>query len=93
MNIVINISDADYKSITEDYISYADTESGRVFKAIKEGTVLPEHHGALKDINDIHNVCKNYTDHDAVGLILANREDLMPTILEATEGEENADSN
>ena len=41
--VVIDISDADYKSITEDYISYADTESGRVFKAIKEGTVLPEH--------------------------------------------------
>ena len=43
MQMVINILDADYKSITEDYISYADTESGRLFKAIKEGTVLPEH--------------------------------------------------
>ena len=40
--VVIDISDADYKSITEDYISYADTESGRVYKAIKEGTVLPD---------------------------------------------------
>ena len=40
--VVIDISDADYKSITEDYISYADTESGRVYKAIKEGTVLSE---------------------------------------------------
>lgn len=40
--VAINISDADYKSITEDYISYANTESGRVYKAIKEGTVLPD---------------------------------------------------
>ena len=40
--VAIDISDADYKSITEDYISYADTESGRVYKAIKEGTVLPD---------------------------------------------------
>lgn len=42
MKVVTDISDADYKSITENYISYADTESGRVYKAIKEGTVLPD---------------------------------------------------
>ena len=42
LKVVIDIPDADYKSITEDYISYADTESGRVYKAIKEGTVLPD---------------------------------------------------
>ena len=74
MQIVIDISDADYKSITEDYISYADTESGRVFKAIKEGTVLPEHHGRLIDADALFNeyceiACEPYINE--------------PTILEA----------
>ena len=74
MQIIIDIPDADYKSITEDYISYADTESGRVFKAIKEGTVLPEHHGRLIDADALFNeyceiACEPYINE--------------PTILEA----------
>ena len=57
---MIDIKDTDYKSITEDYISYADTESGRVYKAIKDGTILPKGHGRLGDLDAVYAELKKY---------------------------------
>ena len=42
MKVLINISKEDYKTITEDYVSYSDNYSGRAFKAIKDGLVLKD---------------------------------------------------
>lgn len=42
MKVLINISEEDYKTITEDYVSYSDNYSGRAFKAIKDGLVIKD---------------------------------------------------
>ena len=45
--IVIELSDELYKEIaSEDAVYYPD-DGGVVWQAVKEGTVLPEHHGQL----------------------------------------------
>ena len=44
MEIVIKISDEDYKAIAKGYLPY-----GAIADAIKDGTPLPEHHGDLVD--------------------------------------------
>ena len=42
MEIVIKISDEDYKAIAKGYLPF-----GAIADAIRNGTPLPEHHGRL----------------------------------------------
>ena len=44
MDIVIKISDEDYKAIAKGYLPF-----GAIADAIRNGTPLPEHHGRLID--------------------------------------------
>lgn len=60
MQIVIDIIDKDYKSITQDYIEYANTTGGRVFKAIKNGIPLPKGHGRLVDYDEMKKIAFDY---------------------------------
>lgn len=52
MQIVIEISEDDYKEVKEDTYSGTSFEN-RVFSAIANGTPLPKGHGALIDVDKI----------------------------------------
>lgn len=49
MQIVIKLSEKDYKSLNR-YINFnLEYEDGRILSAVKQGVVLPENHGRLID--------------------------------------------
>ena len=72
MEIVIKISDEDYKAIAKGYLPF-----GAIADAIRNGTPLPEHHGRLIDADAIprHLV----RDIDEI--------DKQPTIIEGSDAE------
>ena len=51
--------------------------------ALMNGTPLPKGHGRLIDMKNLQKFVSRYTEYDAIQLILADREDYMPTIIEA----------
>lgn len=51
--------------------------------ALMNGTPLPKGHDRLVDMKNLQNFVSQHTEHDAVQLILADREDYIPTIIEA----------
>ena len=79
--------DLSNKEMLDEFIKsevhFYDFEIG---KAIQNGTELPKGHGKLKDVNEIERIWKkgNYVRS---ALLFA------PTIIEADEEEDNADSN
>ncbi len=50
---------------------------------IQHSTQLPKGHGRLIDMKNLQNFVSRYTEYDAIQLILADREDYIPTIIEA----------
>lgn len=68
MKILINISKEDYKTITEDYASYSDNYSGRVFKAIKDGLVLKDESKLVIDkLDESNKQIKHMEEKSMVG--------------------------
>lgn len=91
--IVIKISDRKLKSIQEGmYCGLLDVE---MYDAIKEGTVLPEHHGRIADIDIIYqDICDSISQMTGIGVVvdgeylwhkLNDAIDNADTILESTE--------
>lgn len=82
MQIVIDISDNKYKYIKglDDEITDYQT-SLMLYKAVKNGTVLPKH-GRLIDADDIDNITVVHNTKDVLVRLEA------PTILEAWGNEE-----
>lgn len=54
MQIVIKISDEDYKAIAKGYLPF-----GAIADAIRNGTPLPEHHGRLGDLDALEEYFRN----------------------------------
>ena len=85
MEIVIKISDEDYKAIAKGYLPY-----GAIADAIRNGKPLPEHHGRLIDeqqIIDRFKPVEKFKDW-RIGLDgLSNVLSDAPTIIEADKGE------
>lgn len=63
-----------------------------IHTAIAQGQVLPKKYGDLVDRDTLINLCKNYTKENAIGLILAGREDYLPTVIKADKGETKEDN-
>ena len=62
MQIVIKLSEKDYKSLNR-YINFnLECEDGRILSAVKQGVVLPENHGRLGDLDKIKKEMQNYHD-------------------------------
>lgn len=84
IELVIKIDEDEYKKIVANKYAFYD----KMYNSIKNGTPLPKRHGRLIDMKNLQNFVSQYTEHDAVQLILADREDYIPTIIEAdTESE------
>ena len=73
MEIVIKISDEDYKAIAKGYLPY-----GAIADAIKDGTPLPEHHGRLIDADALTEKAPEIQEYLDV---------LAPTIIEGSDAE------
>ena len=84
MEIVIKISDEDYKAIAKGYLPY-----GAIADAIRNGILLPEHHGDLIDRNELldesYQIDSMYCEYDEV----VNVDDIKdaPTIIEGSDSE------
>ena len=76
MEILIDISEDDYKEVLKDAYSGTPFEN-RVFSAIQNGTVLPKGHGRLIDADNLDDV---WVAYDCNGIL--SRID-APTVLEA----------
>ena len=103
MQIVIDIPKELYDYIqTEKYDEHLDKRFDYMSRfAIKDGTPLPEHHGDLKDVDEIVKAIENRVEflrkNDAVFMRLRKDIDILgcipkircevPTIILATKGE------
>lgn len=58
MQIVIDIDDEDYKRI-QDVSDVFNSLTSRAYSAIKNGTLLPEHHGRLGDLDKLYTEMNN----------------------------------
>ena len=81
--IVIQLSEEDYKVFQRQRVGIS-TPRDRLFNAVKEGTVLPEHYGRLIDAKAYEqDIRKHYFDNELVirstEIALSN----APTIIEA----------
>lgn len=97
MKIVIDIDEKDYKRIKE-IPEVFNSLTSRAYKAIRNGTPLPEHHGRLADVDEIidyfhENVFIEDTDpssmffyKDVPASIVAQAIKDAPTIIEADRG-------
>ena len=79
IELVIKIPEERYNQILDkDYILGHYLEI-----AVRNGTPLPKGHDRLVDMKNLQNFVSQYTEHDAVQLILADRENYIPTVVEA----------
>ena len=82
MQIVIKLSEKDYKSLNR-YINFnLEYEDGRILSAVKQGVVLPENHGRLIDLDAL-------CDEHLSGCYIELEEheiSEIPVIIEGTEG-------
>lgn len=90
MQIVINISEDDYRKVQDGRASVS-----MMLKAIRNGTPLPKGHGILGDLDKIkkemqnyHDDCAKTSEYTRLGFetAIAVVED-APTIIEADKGE------
>lgn len=79
MQIVIDIPDEIYKDIESRDWKNTIWARDSLMRYIHEGVVLPKHHGRLIDADKLMRV-----DH----IILESQIDVAPTIIEATEEEQ-----
>ena len=87
MQIVINISDEEYKKISNSNPSYADDFS--IYYAIKNGVPIPKGHGRLVDADEIDNNIYDLTrSMDLNYGQISEVVDTAPTIIEANRSEE-----
>ena len=82
MQVVIDIPEEEYRKVLDGRASVSIMRN-----TIKNGTPLPKGHGRLIDMKKLQKFVSDYTEHDAVQLILADREDYLPTIIEADKEE------
>lgn len=82
MKVVIDIDENVYTRLFDCGI-YNSIDMLNVCTIVRKGTPLPKGHGRLIDMKKLQNFVSRYTEHDAVQLILADREDYIPTIIEA----------
>lgn len=80
MQIVIDIDEKEYKRILKG--NWIGNSMAEMFE---DGTVLPENHGQLKDVNDLK---KSLRDFRAFHKTLEQALDETPTILEVREDDE-----
>lgn len=84
MQIVIDISDADYEIAKVGSVLFSETSgiNYRMFKAIANGTPLPKNHGSLIDVDELVKVtiynplhCPYITkeDIDGVSTVIGRR--------------------
>lgn len=81
--IIIDISERDYKKITEVNDSSLSCVIARMnlYEAVKNGTILPKGHGRLIDAGVIWDIYHS-NDYDFYEAL-----DSTPTIIEADQGE------
>lgn len=86
MKIVIDIDEKDYKRIKE-ISEVFNSLTSRAYKAIRNGTPLPEHHGRIIDESQIKHI-ECHTEQELCGTkIRYVKTTDAPTIIEAdTEG-------
>ena len=82
MQIVIDIDDSKLWEIKNEPIK-KNFNIYELASYIDKGIPLPKGHGRLVDMKNLQNFVSRYTEHDAVQLILADREDYIPTIIKA----------
>jgi len=85
MQVVIEIPEEEYK-----FLDYYQSTNHTIFKAIKNGTVLPERHGRLIDADKLFQQVgiikpKSQTEHDDIGNLMSLIT-CAPTIIEAKRG-------
>jgi len=78
IELVIKIPEEEYHNIL-----LTGKASFCAVNAIEAGTIPPKGHGRLIDMKNLQKFVSRYTEYDAIQLILADREDYMPTIIEA----------
>ena len=87
IELVIKISEKDYQTILNHGEEILDESSfiepKYLYRAVLNGTPLPKGHGRLIDMKNLQNFVSKYTEYDAIQLILVDREDYIPTIIEA----------
>lgn len=95
MKIVINIPEKTYKELTkyDEFIPSGNRLYDSALLSIYNGTPLPEHHGKLKDADELYSIFKencNAYNIDNLSFIsdMDMNFDLVPTIIE---GEVNVD--
>lgn len=83
MRLVVKIDDKTYNDIKKGkvYNSIYDIPQESVL-AIANGIPIPKDCGRLISMKRLQKFVSAYTEHDAVQLILADREDYLPTIVE-----------
>ena len=109
MEIVINISEEDFKSVENKIFTVgemSETTQGRIYCAIVNGKPLPKGHGRLGDLDAVmSDICSGINTMTNIGIAvddeylwgkLNDAIDNAPTIIEADEDKEvnaDADSN
>lgn len=89
MQIVIEMSDDDYKRI-KDMPDAFNSLTSRAYKAIKNGKPLPKGHGRLIDADKVENITwqnPNYADAWNVLTEIRDKVRELPTIIEADKEE------
>lgn len=85
MQMVIKISEDDYKEVLKDAYSGTPFEN-RVFSAIQNGILLPEPHGRISDVGKVEKRILEYMDKHKdergdgayAALIMLNVETIVP---------------
>lgn len=90
MRLIIDIDEEDYKIMKHNVVvnnPLCPIGQKEMVTKIANGIPLPKSHGNLIDEKDLRQLVSDYTEYDAVQIILAGREDYLPTIIEADKAE------
>ena len=82
MKIVIDIPEEMYQNVLNG------TYCGQLYENLKNGIPLPEHHGRLIDADWVKNTLDIYVINEYNGQFIRRSDiDIIPTIIEGSEGE------
>ena len=87
IELVIKIPEEMYKWVNDVNKFFDGYGISDFIDLVKNGIPLPKGHGRLIDMKKLQKFVSDYTEHDAVQLIFADREDYLPTIIEADGGD------
>lgn len=83
IELVIKIPEEEYEMI----VNSEDCGLHTLTRAVARGIILPKGHDRLIDAKKLRKFVLSHTEYDAVQLILADRKDCLPTIIEADKGD------